>query len=114
MPRIAFTIRTLAFVTELGVVVPAQRPYLAAQFIGPRQQRIPYPAFLDTGSVYSVVPFRLANQVRWKDLGGYMILSGQRRAVEWNGIPCRLGGLEVALVDHRAIVRTSPLRLPSI
>jgi hypothetical protein len=111
MPRIAFTIRTVAFVTELGVAVPAQRPYLAVQFLGRQQQRLPYPAFLDTGSAYSVVPYRIANQVPWKDLGGYLILSGQRRAVEWNGIPCRMGELEVVLIDTHAMVRTGPLRV---
>jgi hypothetical protein len=101
----------MTFVTELGVAVPAQRPYLAAQFLGLHQQRFPYPAFLDTGSPYSVVPYRLANQVPWKDLGGYLILSGQRRAVEWNGIPCRMGALEVELIDTHARVRTNPLRV---
>jgi len=85
MPRIAFTIRTVAFVTELGVAVPAQRPYLAAQFLGRHQQRLPHPAFLDTGSPYSVVPYRLANQLPWKDLGGYLILCGQRRVGFWHG-----------------------------
>lgn len=111
MPRIAFTIRTIAFVTEQSVAVPARRVYLAAQFIGRHQQRLPYPAFLDTGSPYSVVPYRLANQVPWKDLGGYLIFSGQRRAVEWNGVPCRMGALEVELIDTHAMVRTGPLRL---
>lgn len=111
MPRIAFTIRTMTFVTERGIPLPAQRAYLAAQFLGRHQQRLPYPAFLDTGSPYSVVPYRLANLVPWNDLGGYLILSGQRRAVEWNGIPCRMGALEVELIDTRAMVRTGPLRL---
>jgi hypothetical protein len=111
MPRIVFTIRTTAFVTERGVSVPAHRPYLAAQFLGQHQQRLPYPAFLDTGSPYSVVPHRLANQIPWKDLGGYLIFSGQNRAVEWNGIPCRMGVLEVELIDTHAMVRTGPLRV---
>jgi len=111
MTRIAFAIRIVPFVTERGVAVPAQRAYLTAQFVGRHQQRLPCPAFLDTGSPYSVVPYRLANQVPWKDLGGYIILSGQRRAVEWNGVPCRMGELEVELIDIRARVRTGPLRV---
>jgi hypothetical protein len=111
MPRIAFTIRTVLFATELGVAVPAQRPYVAAQFLLRHQQRLRYPAFLDTGSPYSVIPYRLANQVPWKDLGGYLILSGQRSAVEWNGIPCRMGELEVELVDTHAMLRTGHLRV---
>jgi hypothetical protein len=111
MPRIAFTIRTMVFVTELGVAVPAQRPYVAAQFMGRNNQRVPYPAFLDTGSPYGVVPYRLATQVSWRDLGGQIIRSGQSHAVEWNGIPCRLGELELELVDIPAMIRTRPLRV---
>jgi hypothetical protein len=60
MPRIAFEIRTVAFATDLGTAVPAQRPYLAAQFVGHGRHRVPYPTFLDTGSAYSVVPYGLA------------------------------------------------------
>jgi hypothetical protein len=111
MPQIPFTIRTVPFVTESGSTAPARRPFLNTQFMGHAGQRIPYPAFLDTGSAFSVVPFRLAIQVPWKDLGENLVLAGQLRPVEWNGIPCRMGELEVELVDTRLFVRTRLLRV---
>jgi hypothetical protein len=111
MPRIPFTMRTVPFVTELGTAAPAQRPFLSAQFLGHVGRRLPYPAFLDTGSPYSVVPYRLAMQVPWKDIGEHLLLGSQRRSVEWNGIPCRLGEVEVELVDTSAFVRTRALRV---
>jgi hypothetical protein len=109
MPRIPFVIRTIPFVTERGIAVPARRPFLLAQFVGPAGQGVPYPAFLDTGSPYSVIPCRPACQVPWKDLGAQVIAAGMTRAVEWNGIPC-IGHIALDFLDVAGNNRT---HLPS-
>ncbi len=111
MPHISFTIKTVAFVTESGSAAPARRPFLSAQFLGFGGQRLPFPAFLDTGSAFSVVPYRLAQQLPYVDLGEHLVLAGQLRPVEWNGIPCRMGEVEVELVDTNLFVRTRVLRV---
>lgn len=111
MPRLPFVIRTVPFVTERGIAVPARRPFLPAPFVGRQGQRLPYPTFLDTGSPYSVIPYRLASRVPWNDLGGQVIVAGTVHPVEWNGIPCRLGELSMELVDPQAQVRTRGLQV---
>ena len=111
MPRIPFIIRTIPFVTERGIAVPARRPFLMTQFAGSQGQRLPYPAFLDTGSPYSVIPHRLASLVPWNDLGAQVIVAATAHPVEWNGIPCHLGELSVELIDPRTQVRTRSLRV---
>lgn len=111
MAQIPFSIRSLALVTDRGISVPARRPFVTAQFVAPLGQRVPYPAFLDTGSPYSVIPFRLASQVSWSDLGGYLISGAQKNAAEWSGIPCRMAELSVELVDTQARIRTRTLRV---
>jgi hypothetical protein len=101
MQSISLDIRTVTFLTEGGLPIPARRPFVAAQFKGSQGPNVPYPTFLDSGSAYCVIPYSLALQVAWTSLGTHAVLAGNTQPVEWNGLPCRMGQLEVELVDIR-------------
>ena len=109
MPRISLELRRLPFLTERGVSVPATRLFVRASFLSPQGRPIPYPTLIDTGAVYSVVPDRLARQLRWSRLGTHLILANKSQPVEWLGAAAEMGELEVELVDSRSAVRTASL-----
>jgi hypothetical protein len=106
MTVIPFELRTLPFVTDRGVLVPARRPYVAAGYPTPNGSKVPYPTFVDTGAAYSVIPYSLSQQTTYRPLGARVMLSGQARAMDWHGIPCEFGELEVELIDTAVSVRT--------
>jgi hypothetical protein len=111
MPQIPFTIRSVPFVTERGFAIPARRAFVAAQFVGRLKRSVPYPTLFDSGAAYSVVPLRLAHQIRWRDLGNQAMLGGRSHTLEWNGLPCQMGELEAELVDMQSLTRTRVLRV---
>jgi hypothetical protein len=111
MLSIPLDIRAVAFLTERGHPIPARRPFVAAQFRGNQGPRVPYPTFFDSGSAYCVIPYSLAVQVAWTSLRAHAVLAGNSPPVEWNGLPCQMGELEVELVDTCLQVRTGLLRV---
>lgn len=111
MSRIPLVVHRIPFTTELGADAPAYRPYVTARFIGLRGRRIEFSTFIDSGSPYSVIPFRLAKQVLWSDLGSELLLGTTSQPVTWQDIPCRMGELEVELGDSALQVWTPPLRV---
>ena len=111
MPRVSLELRQIPFLTERGVSVPAARLFVHASFLSPQGRRVPYPTLIDTGAAYSVVPYRLARQIGWSNLGAHLILANQSRPVAWLGVAAEMGELEVELVDARFAVRSASLRV---
>jgi hypothetical protein len=112
MVSISLSVRSIGFVTEQGVEIPARRLFAAANFVGRRGRRIPMPSFLDTGAPYSVIPFGLASRIQWNDVGHQATLPGRKsQKLEWFGVPCHMGVAQVELIDLERRIRTHPLRV---
>jgi hypothetical protein len=112
MPTIQFVVRTSPFVTEQGFAAPAHRLFLAARYQSALQGTYPYRTFFNTGAPYSIVPHALAQRVAWRPMGTVTQLPpGPVTAIEWQGVPCVLGELQVELYDVPTCTATQPLLL---
>src|SRR5262245_5288113 len=111
MTSIALQFLTLAFVTDQNLPVPARRAFVRARYPGPLGAPVLYDTFIDTGAPYSIIPFQLAAQIRWNQVGTRTILSGRSRPIEWQGLPCVMGELQVVLEDPQTRVLTGSPRI---
>jgi hypothetical protein len=116
MPVIPLECRSAVYVTDLGVLVRAWRPYVDARFVTAQVQRTPvaYDCFMDTGAGLSVIPYSLwhGRNLSWTAVGRQLTQGGASSptALQWQGIDCELRSALVYLVDRgKPSVQTGPL-----
>lgn len=112
MPDFCLQAQCINFVTELNIAVNAWRTFGDARFETLSGFRTPFSCIVDTGAPFTVMPFSLWHdrQLRWLPLGSSLTRQGKpdATALDWQGVPCTLGLVDLFLVDALSGVEAGP------
>ncbi len=115
MPDISLDLRAVDYVTEQNVALRAWRAFARVRFVAQNGLLVRFPAFVDPGAPFSVVPYSLwhGRRIQWVALGTHLMRAGKPvpEGLLWQGVRCDLGTTEIHLLDLDAGIRTGPHRV---
>jgi hypothetical protein len=115
MPDISLDLRAVDYVTEQNLGLRAWRAFARVRFVAQNGLLVRFPAFVDPGAPFSVIPYSLwhGRRIRWAALGTHLMRAGKPvpEGLLWQGVRCELGTTEIHLLDLDAGIRTGPHRV---
>jgi hypothetical protein len=115
MADIHLDLRRIDYRSEQNVSLTAWRSYADALFLTPSGGTVPSSCIVDSGALFSVLPYSLWHDrsLSWTPLGRRLIRQGGQVSdpLKWQGEDCSLGDTSVSLIDRRTSLQVGPFLL---